>query len=75
MPVVFSNTDVAEKYEAVAEKDKQIRLIRKNWQGNLSTVTLEIADELHRQQATDLLKLKAPVKASTAAKEKEKDKG
>lgn len=74
MPVVFINTDVADKYEAVSEKDKQIRVITKNWQGNLSTVTLEIADELHKQEAIDLLKLKAPAKASTATV-KEKDKG
>ena len=61
--VTFTDAAVAEKYESASDIDKQVRVITKNWQGNLSTIPMEIADELFAQEATDLIKLKATAKA------------
>jgi len=58
MPIQFKDAEVSKKYTAVSEVDKQVRLITMNHQGMLSDITLPIADELFKQEATDLLQLK-----------------
>lgn len=60
----FNNTAVAAIYAPVPATDRKITVIKQRYAGNLSDITLPIANEIYASGSTDLIRLLDEVPAA-----------